>query len=64
MEKTKKIWLLYDGRYRTDEDEAVCYEMCETLKEAKKSANDYGDDTVIVEAETVGTEIINEKIIN
>ena len=60
----EKVWFLYDGRYRTDEDNAVCYEMCETLKEAKRNTKDYGDDTVIVEAEIVGNEIINSKIIN
>ena len=47
-----KIWMLFDSRYRTDEDRAVCYEVCETLKEAKENVNDYGTDTVIVEGET------------
>jgi len=63
-QQNEKVWLLYDGRYRTDEDSAVCYEMCETLKEANTNAKDYGEDTVIVEAETKGNEIINSKIIN
>ena len=64
MAKNNKIWMLFDGRYRTDEDRAVCYEVCETLKEAKANADDYGTDTVIVEGETVGNEIRNSKIIN
>jgi hypothetical protein len=64
MAKNNKIWMLFDGRYRTDEDRAVCYEVCETLKEAKDNADDYGTDTVIVEGETVGNEIRNSKIIN
>lgn len=60
----KKIWMLFDGRYRTDEYRAVCYEVCETLKEAKGNADDYGTDTIIVEGEIVGNEIRNSKIIN
>lgn len=64
MAKKGKIWMLFDGRYRTDEDRAVCYEVCDTLKEAKENANDYGDDTVIVEGETFENEIRNSKIIN
>lgn len=63
MAKTK-IWMLFDGRYRTDEDRAVCYEVCETIKEAKKNANDYGDDTVIVEAIEENHVISESKIIN
>lgn len=59
-----KIWMLFDGRYRTDEDRAVCYEVCETLKEAKENADDYGDDTVIVEAIEENNIISNSKIIN
>ena len=63
MEK-EKTWMLFDGRYRTDEDRAICYEFCETLKEARENAPEYGDDTVIVEAEVEGDEIKNSKIIN
>ena len=59
-----KIWMLFDGRYRTDKDRAICYEVCETLKEAKENANDYGDDTVIVEAVKKNNAIIDSKIIN
>lgn len=59
-----KIWMLFDGRYRTDEDRAVCYEVCETLKEAKENANDYGDDTVIVEAFEENNVISESKIVN
>lgn len=55
--------MLFDGRYRTCEDRAICYEVCETLKEARKHAKDYGNDTVIVEAEIFGNEIRNSKII-
>ena len=63
MAKTK-IWMLFDGRYRTDEDRAVCYEVCETLKEAKENADDYGDDTVIVEAVEENNIISGSKIVN
>lgn len=63
MAKTK-FWLLFDGRYRTDEDRAVCYEVCDTLNEAKENADDYGDDTVIVEAVEENNVISDSKIIN
>ena len=64
MEKNNKIWILFDSRYRTDEDRAICYEVCKTLKEAKDNADNYETGTVIVEAETFGNEIRNLKIIN
>lgn len=64
MEKTAKIWLLYDGRYRADKNRATCFEVCDSLKEAKTNVGDYGSDTVIVEADRVGKEIKNHKIIN
>lgn len=63
MAKTK-IWMLFDGRYRADEDRAVCYEVCETLKEAKENADDYGNDTVIVEAVEENNVISDSKIVN
>lgn len=63
MAKTK-IWMLFDGRYRTDEDRAVCYEVCDTFKEAKENADDYGDDTVIVEAVEENNVISESKIVN
>jgi hypothetical protein len=62
--KTEKKYLLYDGRYRTDEDKAVCYEMCDSLKEANENKDDYGTDTVIVECEVSGNNLINSKTIN
>ena len=63
MNKTK-IWMLFDGRYRNDKDRAICYEVCDTLKEAKENVNDYGDDTVIVEAVEENNVITECKIIN
>lgn len=63
-EQTKKVWMLFDGRYRTDEDRATCYEVCESLREAKNSAKDYGNDTVIVEGDLKGSIIENSRIIN
>jgi hypothetical protein len=60
-----KKWLLFDGRYRADEDRAVCFEMCDSLKEAKKNAPEYGDDTVIVECDVEGKNLlVNSKIVN
>jgi len=61
---TKQVWLLYDGRYRTDEDAAMCYEVCDSLQEAKYNASDYGTDTVIVECTETDEEFIHGNIIN
>lgn len=50
MPKTKlKDYAIYDSRYSTDPDRAVCFEICDTLKEARESKDDYGDGSVIVE---------------
>ena len=46
----KIVYELYDGRYLTNPDKAICFEVCDTLKEAKINAIEYGDDTVIVKA--------------
>ena len=62
--KKKYYWGLFDGRFRTDEDRAICYEVCDTLGEAKQSLNDYGGETVLVEMEVEGDIIINTKILN
>jgi predicted RNase H-like HicB family nuclease len=59
----KKAWALYDARYIYAPDRAVCYEFCETLKEARKNSKDYGDGTIIVEHEVENNLIINSKII-
>jgi hypothetical protein len=59
-----KLWLLYDGRYRTDEDRAMVYEVCSSLREAEENASDYGTDTVIVEATLKGKIFYNPKILN
>ena len=64
MPKTDKTFMLFDGRYRTDKDSAICYDTCDTLKDAIKEAPDYGDDTVIVECEIIDNVIKNTKIIN
>ena len=60
-----KHYLIYDGRYLVDPQKAYVIEVCDTLKEARKSVKDYGDDSVIVEAELNDTELtfINKKII-
>lgn len=56
--------MLFDDRYITNEDKAVCFECCETLKEAKKNAKDYGNNTVIVEYLTSGNQIKKKTIVN
>lgn len=60
----KTAYLLFDGRYRTDEDSATCFEVCETLQEAKRNAPDYGTDTVIVKGEIIDGVFTNSEIIN
>lgn len=61
--KATKIYLLYDARYLTDEDSATLYEICFSKREAEEYSHDYGSDTVIVEADIVCKQILNEKII-
>ncbi len=45
---TKK-WVIYDGRYHTDEDSAQIAVVCDSLKEAEKEMRKFPDDYVIVE---------------
>jgi len=56
-------YCLYDGRFITNPERAICYECCESLKEARKNKDDYGDDTVIVKTTIKGVEIVNQEII-
>jgi hypothetical protein len=44
----KTVYELRDGRYFDDPDRAIVYEVCDSLKEARNVAHEYGDDTVIV----------------
>jgi hypothetical protein len=44
-----KKYGLFDGRWLTDEDAAVCFEFCDTIEEARENRLEYGEDTVIVE---------------
>ena len=62
-DKLGKMWLLYDGRYIHNQDRSILFEMCETLKEAKRNRKEYGDDTVIVECETFSSEIMESRVI-
>lgn len=49
MANLKITFDIYDPRYRTNPDRATCFEAgCETLNEAKKAANEYGENNVIV----------------
>ena len=56
-------YFLYDGRYLNDEDSAICYEVCDSLEEAKQTAPEYGDDTVIVKTTVKGNEILKQEVI-
>lgn len=58
------IYILYDGRYRTNPDRATCFEVCDSEFEARDTANEYGNDTVIVKAQLNGKIITNSEIIN
>ena len=44
----KVVYAIYDARYLTDEDTAICFDVCDTLKEVREVMNDYGNDVVIV----------------
>jgi len=46
-------FFLMDGRARFDVDDAIVFSCCVSVKEARKEAPDYGDDTCIVDAETM-----------
>ena len=48
---------LMDGRARFNVDDAIVFSCCDSIEEAREEAPDYGDDTCIVDAETM--EIIN-----
>jgi len=65
--KTMVDYFLYDERFYTDEDAAICFEVCETLEEARESAPDYGAAVIV---KTVSKwkngrkwEIISQKIV-
>lgn len=45
---SRKMYVLYDGRFLTDPLSASIYSVCFTLKEAKIESKDFGEDTVIV----------------
>ena len=40
-------YFIYDERYYTDPDAATCYEVCDTLKEAKEVGPDYGSHVIV-----------------
>ena len=52
MSKSKiPPYVIYDGRYRFDEDGALVCCCCETIEEAREMAPYYGD-AVIVDSKT------------
>lgn len=60
-------YLLYDPRYRTDPDKAVCLAGAENLEEAKidqKELSEYYGDVVIVKIVSKGKHIVESKIVN
>jgi hypothetical protein len=59
----KYQYFLFDGRYLTDPNDASLYSVELTLKEAKQTAKEYGDDTVIVKVEIINGKIIQQEIL-
>lgn len=49
----EKVYAIYDPRYLEEQGsedfEAVCFEVCDTLKEAMQEKDEYGDGNIIVE---------------
>jgi hypothetical protein len=63
MTKSKKLpemkiaFALYDGKYQTDKDNSICYEIVDTIEEAREDRTDFGDDTVIVKMHGIQVKI-------
>lgn len=54
----KKDWFaIYDSRFSINPERSTVFEVCETLKEARINAKEYGDNNVIVKVNE-GGEII------
>lgn len=45
----KHVYSLYDMRYLDDPDYAICFEVCDTLDEAKEAKEDYGNAVIVKE---------------
>ncbi len=43
---------IYDARANYDIDNSICFEVCDTKKEAEENAADYGDDCVVLDMST------------
>lgn len=56
-------YFIYDSRYLVDPDRAIVYEVCDTLKEARENAREYGNNNIIVKVKSLGNEILQESII-
>jgi hypothetical protein len=44
------LYELYDSRYTSDKDRAICYSVCESLAEAKKEKKEMFPDAIIVKS--------------
>jgi hypothetical protein len=58
----KQVYLVMDGRARYDIDRALVCTVAETLEEARADRPMYGD-AAIVEAELVGNELRNLRLL-
>jgi hypothetical protein len=59
----KYQYILFDGRYLTEPNDASVYSVEHTLKAAKETAKEYGEDTVIVKVELFNDNIIKREIV-
>jgi len=57
-EKILYKFIVWDGRFKHDPDSSVAMCCCDSLKEAVKDRNDYGDDCVIEECRIDGNTLI------
>ena len=56
-------YALYDSRYTTNPDRAICYSFCDTLKEARQEKKEDFTDAVIVKVGIVDGYICKSEIV-
>ena len=58
----EKVFIIYDHRAIESTDEAQVFEICNSLEEAKRNANDYGGGVIYSYDDDDGT-LINPKLV-
>ncbi len=56
-------YVLYDGRYHNNPDNAYCYTMADTLKEAKEDKEMFTDAVIVKYDEKEGS-LTNPRVVN